>query len=396
MHYLDKQMSKGMTAILVSRGLLFVVGGLLGVFTPIFLFTVLNQNIQQTFIYFAISAGIYFVSLPVLIRFVDAIGFKYGLMLSGVIGAGYHFMFYVQQTALIPVGVFLITSVVLLTLYRVTYWIPFHTEFTKLGDAQNRGRQISIFSVVSLITSIFLPTLSAVLIGQFGFSFVFILSVLVMLCSTIPYVWIPTIPETYSWTVLETWRSFLCRCKSRVAIGFIAEGVEDIIALYLWPIFLYQLFTGDLLNVGTVSTLIIAGTIILQLLVGRWIDQSKKADSALKWGSTLYAIGWIIKMFVATVIEVFVVGVYHSISKVFTETPRTSVAYDISSENDAYIDEYTVLREMFINMGRMIGAVLVVLISLVTSVQWLFIIGAIAALLFHFISDRDFDLKRCI
>jgi MFS family permease len=396
MHYLDKNMSKGMTAILISRALLFVVGGLLGIFTPIFIYKVLGENVQLALLYFATASCLYVLSVPILIRYVDRMGFKYALILSGIVGAGYHFMFYLQDTRMISMSVFLITSILLLSIYRMTYWIPFHTEFTRLGDYQDRGRQISLFSASSMLLGIFLPALSAIMIGWFGFEFVFIISVGVMIISTLPYFWIPFIPETYSWSVRQTWQEFFCRCRSKVAIAFIAEGAENIIALYLWPIFLYQLFKGNLLDVGTVSALIIAGTITLQLLVGRFIDRSKKIDSTLKWGSALYALGWIVKMFAVTALQVFVVGVYHAISKIFTYTPQQSLSYDISSENDQYVDEYTVLREMFINTGKTIGGLITVALSFVVSVQWLFIIGAIAALAFHFISDRDFDLKRCL
>jgi hypothetical protein len=88
--------------------------------------------------------------------------------------------------------------------------------------------------------------------------------------------------------------------------------------------------------------------------------------------------------------------VYHAISKIFTETPAQTLAYDMTSVNDEYIDEFTVLREMFINAGRFGGAMVSVILLFFVSVQWVFLIGAVAALTFHFISNRDFDLKRCL
>jgi len=396
MHYLDKAMSKGFLAILVSRLLLFVVGGLLGIFTPIFIYQLLGDNLPLTLAYFGVASLIFWVIMPYGARLVDSIGFKSALIISAFIGALYHYMFYVSDVGGVSIPVFIVSTLLLLTVYRTTYWVPFHTEFAKFSDHQNRGRQVSLFIAASMLIGIFLPTVSAILIENFGFDFVFIIGVGVMILSAVPYFYMPKLSETYSWSVRQTWKEFSCRAKSRVAIAFMAEGAENMIALYLWPIFLYQFFEGDLFDIGAVSTLIIAVSVVLQLVVGRTIDRLNKADTSLKWGSMLYALGWIIKIFVATAFQVFVVGVYHTISKIFTETPVQSMFYDMTSANDEYVDEYTVLREMFVNAGRFGGAVIAIGLSFFVSVPWLFLIGAAAALTFHFVSDRDFDLKRCI
>lgn len=389
-------MSKGLTAILISKLLLFVVGGLLGVFVPIFMYQQLGASVSATMWYFGIASLVFWISMPIGARFVDKIGFKYALILSAVVGALYHYVFYIGDMQMISVPVFIGLSMLLLTAYRTTYWVPFHTEFAKFSDVDNRGRHVSLFSAASMLIGIFLPAVAAVLINQFGFDFVFIIAVAVMLISGVPYFFMPVLPETYTWSVRQTWREFKCRARSKVAVSFIAEGAENVIAMYLWPVFLYQLFDGDLIDVGAVSTLIIAGSIILQLMVGRVIDRFHQADNALKWGSILYAVGWVLKIFIATAFQVFVVGVYHAISKIFTETPAHTLMYDMTSVNDEYIDEFTVLREMFINAGRFGGAMVSVLLLFFVSVQWVFLIGAVAALTFHFISNRDFDLKRCL
>lgn len=145
-----------------------------------------------------------------------------------------------------------------------------------------------------------------------------------------------------------------------------------------------------------VSTLIVAGSVVLQLAIGSTIDRLHQADATLKWGSVLYALGWIVKIFVATAFQVFVVGVYHTVSKILTETPVHTLFYDMSASNGDYVDEFTVLREMYVNFGRFLGGALAAVLSLFVAVPWLFVIGAIAALTFHFVSDRDFALRRCL
>lgn len=396
MKYFDGEISKGFNALLVSRLLLLVVGGIIGIFTPIFVYEVLGDSVANMLWYFAVASFVFFLFLPYGIKAVDGMSFKYALILSSLVGAIYHYLFYAHDTGEMSAAPFIVGSILFLTLYRLTYWVPFHTEFALFSTHRNRGRQVSLFSAIAMVISIFLPTASALLIGSFGFDFAFLLAVGLMLCSMIPYFYMPHIAEAYSWSVLETWREFACRAKSRVAIAFFAEGAENIIALYLWPVFLYQLFQGNLLDVGMVSTLIVAVSVVLQLAVGNAIDRLQRVDVALKWGSVLYAIGWIVKIFVATAFQVFVVGVYHTISKIFTETPVHTLFYDMSASNGDYVDEFTVLREMYVNLGRFVGGALAAVLSFFVPVTWLFVIGAVAALTFHFVSDRDFALRRCL
>ena len=204
----------------------------------------------------------------------------------------------------------------------------------------------------------------------------------------------PKTSNKYSWSFKQTWKEFFYHKNSKMALSFMAQGGENIIGLYLWPIFLYQLFDGDLLDVGAVSTLIVAGTVVLQLVIGKFIDKFGKSDGILRMGSALYSLGWIFKVFVITAFEVFIAGVYHSISKIFTSTPLQSINYDISSEQDEYIDEYNVIREMYVNAGRFTVALVVVALSLIVSIKWLFIIGAILSLIFHLISEKDLNFKN--
>ena len=393
--YLDGKMSKGFVALLSSRSILFVVSGLLGVFAPIFVYELFGESLQWSVLFFGFASFIFFIVLSFGVKFIDKIGFKKSLQTSAFFGAAYYLVFFFADKELINVSYFVILSLLLLTLYRITYWVPYHTEFAKFSDHLNRGREVSLFSAIAMMVGIFLPLLSAFMINKFGYDSVFLIAIGLFVLSVVPYKFMPETNDKYTWTCKRAWKEFFYHKNSKMAISFMAQGGENVIGLYLWPIFLYQIFDGNLLDVGTVSTLIIAGTVILQLVVGKVIDKFGKGSGLLKMGSVLYAFGWLFKVFVITALEVFVVGVYHSISKIFTATPIQSITYDMSSEQDDYIDEYNVLKEMYVNAGRFIISLVVVALSFFVAIKWLFLVGALLALIFHLISENDIDLKKC-
>jgi len=395
MKYFDGHVRQGFLSILISRTMLFIVSGLLGVFVPLFIYQLFDNSVEVAVLFYGAVSLAFVLFLAFGVRFVDKIGFRRSLQVSAFIGAAYYLLFYFADKGAIEPTVFVVTAIIMLTLFRTAYWVPFHTEFTLLSDAKNRGRQVSVFRAMSLFMGIFLPFISAYLIDNIGFDFVFMIAVFLFLASSIPYRFMPVIPETYSWGYIQTWREFVHHGNTKVAISFFAQGAESTIALFLWPIFLYELFDGNLLDVGLVTTFIIAASVVLQLIVGCIMDMRSKKDDLLKWGGFFYAIGWVLKIFVLTTFHVFVAGVYHSVTQIFAFTSRGAISYDLLGDQNDYVDEFSVLREMYVNTGRFVAALLVVVFAATVDIKWLFIIGAVASLVFHFLTDRDLDLRTC-
>jgi hypothetical protein len=130
-----------------------------------------------------------------------------------------------------------------------------------------------------------------------------------------------------------------------------------------------------------VSTIVVGMTIVVQLLAGRYLDKATTSkERTLKIGSTLYALGWILKIFVLSVTHVFLVGLYHNIVKIFTKTPFSAIIYDMSAEQGEYVDEFTVLREIAGHAGRTVCLVLVSLLAIWVPIGWTFLFAAVASI----------------
>ena len=64
-------------------------------------------------------------------------------------------------------------------------------------------------------------------------------------------------------------------------------------------------------------------------------------------------------------------------------TPFDTLVYEISADSGHYVDEFTVLREMALTMGRVLVLAIVALLLLFVSLEWTFVIAAGASLLLN-------------
>ena len=249
-----------------------------------------------------------------------------------------------------------------------------------------------MLNATRLIFGIFIPLIAGFVIMRFGFDVLFVIAIILYFVSGIPYLTIPHTRERFSWTWKQTWQEFFSKKRRKINLAYVADGAENIIGVVVWPIFIYQLLNGNYFQVGAISTLIIGITVIIQLILGKYIDVESSQEKVLKWGSFFYSIGWIIKIFISTAFQIFVVGTYHGIASIFLRTPFDALTYEIAADQEHYVDEFTVLHEMALQLGRSLMIILVILISLYFAIQWVFILAALATIVFNLLQRKEAKL----
>lgn len=391
MKYFDGNIKKGFFRFVAARAVMRIAGAFSGLFIPIFLYGIFNNNFQLVIIFYTALSLIYLLFLPTS-RVLNRFGFKKCLYLSIFVLMVFYLLLYFAEVrnAMIFAPLILLT----LVLFRLLYWLPYHTDFTKLTDGKNRGRQFSFLTGTFLSISIFVPIVSGFAADLFGINILFLASIFFLLITSYLISKIDCIYEEYSWSYTETWKFFMKHIKDRKLLVYVADGVESMAGLYIWPVFIFLILDGSFLDVGIITSFITAVVLIMQLLAGKFFDKNKHKDSVLRWGSFFYSIGWIAKIFVLTSFEIFIAGVYHSFASIFTKTPYEVHAYEIAADQGHYVDEYTVLREMAVNGGRAIMGVLVFVTLFFTSINWVFLIAAIASLLLNLIMVSGVDLNK--
>ncbi|MFH0846293.1 MAG: MFS transporter [Patescibacteria group bacterium] len=387
--YLGREVSEGFESLHKSKAITYVATGLLGIYLPIFLYELLNQNFQLTALFFLCGYLIYALTVAIGARYLNSYGFKKALQTATLAGALFYTLFYFTNESNYKI---LLPSIILVqVIYRLLYWTPYQTDFAKFSSKNHRGSEVSLMGATNDIISIFSPLLAAFIITHYSFSALFMVAIALYLLSIIPLFKIPHTKEKFSWDLKTTWKKFFSKKRRYEMFAFAADGGEGIIGGVVWPIFMFQVLKGNYLELGLISTFIVCVTIVLQLAIGKCTDNGETSkENILKFGSTFYALGWIFKIFIATAFQIFIIDAYHKLMKIFMRIPFDAITYDKAADSGHYVDEFTVLREMALNLGRVLMLVLIITISFFTNIQTSFIFGAVASILLNTLRVKTF------
>jgi len=402
-NYFNGKLSPGFVSLYSGRIILRISVALLGLFVPIFLYELFNFNLNYVIYYYLIGSTIYAFSVAWGAKYLNKVGLRRSLRISILWGALYYLMLYLlDQRVNIPnhtinhqVLILLALSLSFLTLFRVMYWIPMHTDMAKFTDKKNRAKQLSFLEATSVALSAVLPLVAGWVLTRYSYDVLFFIAIIIYGISLVPLATLPETKEKFSWTYLRTWKEFLSRKRRKAILAYMGDGAESAIGIFIWPIFIWELLKGNYFEVGAISSLIVLTTIILQLFVGKFADFSNKRKM-LKYGTSFYALGWIFKIFIATTFQIFITSTYHNLTRIFSRTPFDTLNYEQAADEGHYVDEYTVIHEMAIHFGRILMFGIVLILISFLSIQWTFVLAAIASLAMNFLGDEDAIIQNRI
>ena len=261
----------------------------------------------------------------------------------------------------------------------VFYWSPYHIDFAKFLDPHHRGKQLGKYYGLQEAVGILAPMIAAFILIRFGYEMNFLIGLILTMASIVPLFFVPKYSVTYEFGYFESFRKLFSKKYRSMTFSMIALGAENIIGVIVWPIFLFSVFNGNYLEVGFVMTIIVVISMIIELIVGRQVDQLT-ARRILRVGSWIYAFGWIAKGLVQTIAGVFAASTFHSFGSIMMRIPLDTMSFQQAADSGHYIDEFTVLREMSIGIGRVIILVLLIPITMKFSIGSAFFIAAIVSL----------------
>lgn len=139
------------------------------------------------------------------------------------------------------------------------------------------------------------------------------------------------------------------------------------------------------MTIGIITTATVTITVLLELTIGKYADTIIDKRNVLKVNTFLYSVDWIFKLFIITGFQIFLADVYHKITKALSQTSLDAITYDISADQGHFVDEFTVLKEIALNVGRIILYIAAIILVSFVNLQWTFILAAIATLFVNMI-----------
>jgi len=369
---------KDVFALLTNR-ILFRLGfGLVGVFLPIFFYELFNNSLYTLLI---IYGAIYVLSIPLVplgARLIGVLGIRRLIMLSVPFAA-------IAVGALYCAGIHpvyaTIAFIISITLYRVFYWVPFQTDLTQFLAGKKVGIQLAFYTNALQVMNAATPLLGGILIARFGFNNVFVFAAVIFFATMIPTHFIKEVYERYSWGFIETFKKLFSHKNRSLLYAYIADGAQSVISAVIWPVFIFELLGGNYMSVGFITSLTVIFIMILNTAVGKFIDRVGD-EKALKYSSILASTGWVLKIFVDSAFQIFITDTYHRLGRAANRMSFDSATYEHAADNGHYVDEFTTLKEIALNIGRVIMLIIVaVLLYYFDNIRIVFIVAAGATLL---------------
>jgi MFS family permease len=374
-------------ALASNRLLSFAAASIVGVFLPIFLYEFFDLSIMAVLLWYAINFAVKFPFHVWAAQIFSRIGLI-ASMVFGTLGIMlFYWSFYILDvgSSLNPYLIMTL-GIVGLTIVSCFYWSPFHIDYAQFAPKTSRGAYLARLYAVQQLITVVAPILAAWVIVSYGYHINFILGLILAGASIVPLLFLPTFKVKYEFGFWESFRRLFSRRFLPMSLSMMAFGAENIVGVVVWPIFLYAIFNGQYLEIGTFAAIIVVIGLALELLVGRETDKFSPAK-LLKYGTGIYALGWVWKGLVETVVGVFAASTFHNVGAIMLRTPMDTLMYEQAADSGHYIDEYTVLREIALGIGRVLMLLFLVAVTSVFSIGASFFVAAIVSLGINWLVD---------
>ncbi len=392
--YILKSLTYSFRMIFLSRITINSGAQLMSLFLPIFLYQYFGLKIYWVLIFYLVNEFLYLSLMAAgCSYFINKYGINKSLQISIIFGSLYYVSFFLIDYFLLPnISIFsfsniwwLIPVIFFSTLFRLSHWIPYHTCISTLTEQNIRRSQFSLLEASILSTGAIMPFIAGMILNYFSFSLLFITALLIYLLSLIFFSKLPRVDVKFTWTYKETWQKLFSKRMRFNLLAYIGEGAESGIKLIIWPIFIWLILDGSYLQVGYISAVIVLVTIVIQIILGSVLDNSKNKKSWLNYSSVLLALAWVLKASIINIWQIFIFSTFYNIVNIFTKTSLLPTHYDIVSDQGEYGDEYNLIRDKGLVIGRVLAYSLSLLIVAFLPINYIFYLAALFSILFIFL-----------
>lgn len=367
--------SHGLVSLWSGKLLLDFGIKIFGLFLPIVIYEQFGNFDALILWYIIVSLG-YFVLAPVGGFIMNRFGLKTGLLAGVILRIPYFYAWYrFSDNPVLWMSVAAITLVII----RISFWLPFHTDSAKFSSSRNRGKQFGMIFSLSSLLSIIAPVVGGFLMDSWGFALLSIVSMIVCVLAIIPFWFLPITQETMSWSYWETIRYFFHPYNRRMVTAYMSDGAVGAINTVFWPLFIYTILDGKYQAVGGITGGVLLLGVILRLFIGNILDRYRKVKM-VRWGTFLNSSAWLIKVLAASAFQVFLVSIYHTLALIVLRTSLDTLVYEKAADRGHYIDEYTLIKEMAMHLGKVIILCAVAGILVIFPIQAAFVLAAFVSL----------------
>ena len=311
LHVNDGVHFEGMTAFYINAMLRAMVFALVGIFTPIFIYTeVLLAWGDKTWALLAIAGYYLLVRLIDLLlvipiaRLIEKLGFRWSVMVSvvflGIYLIALHFADYQMW--------WFIVSAIAVGINIPFYWIARNSAISQDSKSDKMGKQIGILSVLERMVGVLGPVAGGYIIQTWGFATLYSVAFVVLLTSVAPLF---SMPHHIHRNGVSLGGFFIWLKNKRFvhqAVATIGRSFDDISGSILWPVVVSLMGVG-VTTLGSVFSFLTLISMLIRYLSGLLFDKlySKGGDEDERVFSVAaigQALTWLPRMIASNVVQV--------------------------------------------------------------------------------------------
>ncbi len=342
----DFLIKKEINHIYLSIFIMYFATSLIGIFVPIYLYSIGYQISSIVFFYFLVS--FYFVLFSTLgAKIFSRIGIKYSIILS----TPFLILYYLGLN-IIEIGSYLFFLLpVFLSLHMIFFNYGYHMNYIEHSEKKKEGKEVSLIGILTTIATAAAPFIAGIIIVETSYDFLFLIGSFLLVLGTIPVFFLKEKNNEFPIDFVLVKKYLLEKKHSGNVMSFTGYAIESIIGRTLWPIFLIILLIKTD-TVGFFVSISFIFSIIVYYFIGNFTDRFKNKDKLIRWGTLFYFFGWLGRLFVNSPLKVILVDTYKSMSQKILHVPWSVSSYDIARKEKYFM--FIVTREITYNLARII------------------------------------------
>jgi MFS family permease len=353
--------------------------GFTSIFGVVFVYQLFDDSIFAALCTFGLIYVFPLILAPLVAKMHDYTS-KSAMMITGscfTILAFLSFMF-LQDYPLYLAAAYVISS----GLATVLFWPSYHLTFSEITHDNKRGGEIATLQIIANIMTISSPIIAGFIVVNYGFTILFITSLFIFIFSIIPLLLVKSHFNThFEYKYEESYKRLFKKENRNLLIAHTSNGVQNIVQVLFWPLFIFIALNGRYSDIGIISGLAIFVTIIIRYFVGKLLDNKKTMNSTLNITSELTSFSWIFRFFAFNPFTVFLSDTFFKVTNGIQAMSFTKIYYDHTSIEFNHADEYVVLRDLALNIGRLLMIIVGGAIAILFGIKYTFLIAAIAMIL---------------
>lgn len=374
-HYFTFRLEQEVKDLYASAGIADVALAAMLIFEPIYMYQALNLSVVQILLFFA---AVYFWYI-LLIPLGGKITAKYGYRKALVWSVPFQILYWLSLLFAGSHSFLLWIAPIFYALEKSFYWPGFHAIVARFANQGQVGREFGVLSAIIQCAHILGPLVGGIIAQIAGGQYLLMVACAVYALSVIPLLLHKEQFQERPFSFRSVLR--LYKRHRQYSLAYWGFG-EELIALTVWPIFIYVAVSGYQ-DTGLVITLASVISAIISVYIGKLTDGHSKF-SLLQLGTWVTAAGWLVRPFLGAAQGTLITDTGARVGKNLYFIPLSTITYERAEAED--IVPYIVFFEQSLSFGKLAIALIAAAFFLLTpSFAPAFVLAGVFALFYLFL-----------